>query len=393
MPKAAPNRRNLTPLFVSKVRAQPKAANYWDTKERGLCLRVQPSGHRAFKYVYSFRGAPRWYHLGQCHLGDARRIAARLRLAVIEGKDPVAERRAERSADTFGQLAGRYLEEHAKRRNRSWRKPRRLVERFALPPWADRPAKAISRADVKAVIARIKAPYTANATLASLSAIFSFGLREELVEANPCTGMSKNPVRSRERVATDDEIRRLWAALSPTVDQSTAEFAVLKVALLTGQRSSEVIHMRWQDVEATDTWLSVGAWWTLPGTPDGSWPGRKSGNSHRVWLTPFVLSVIGSQLHNATVIFGSKHLRLDRAMAAACKMASITPPLRPHDLRRSHATLVAKYFGRAPVSRVLGHADHTIAAVYDRHSYADEDRAIAEKISAHVLDVVERHRT
>jgi hypothetical protein len=35
-----------------------------------------------------------------------------------------------------------------------------------------------------------------------------------------------------------------------------------------------------------------------------------------------------------------------------------------------------------------GHSDRSITAIYDRHSYADEDRAIWEKISEHVMTLV-----
>jgi len=47
------NRRPLTELYVKKVRPEASAFNVWDLKERGLVLRVQPSGRRAFKFVYS----------------------------------------------------------------------------------------------------------------------------------------------------------------------------------------------------------------------------------------------------------------------------------------------------------------------------------------------------
>src|SRR5262245_55019386 len=172
----------------------------------------------------------------------------------------------------------------------------------------------------------------------------------------------------------------------------TAEAAVLQVALLTGQRSSEIIHMRWQDIEmigVSETPINS-AWWNLPGAPQGDWPGRKTGASHRVFLSPLVLSIItvaSGDRDPAGRVFGNKRLRLDRTMAAACKAAGIEP-VRPHDCRRSFATLVARYFGRGPVSRVLGHSDRSIAAVYDRHSYADEDRAIWEKISEHIFNLI-----
>jgi site-specific recombinase XerC len=97
------------------------------------------------------------------------------------------------------------------------------------------------------MLTRIKAPFVANSTLAAVSAIFSYGVREEHVEVNPCRSISKpHAAKSRERVASDDEIRRLWVTLT---DMGTVESAVLKICLLIGQRSIEVICMRWQDVE------------------------------------------------------------------------------------------------------------------------------------------------
>ena len=59
-----PNKRKLTHLLVK--RAKPRAQPYmiWDTQRGGLALRIEPTGHRAFKVVYRHHGRPRWYHLG-----------------------------------------------------------------------------------------------------------------------------------------------------------------------------------------------------------------------------------------------------------------------------------------------------------------------------------------
>jgi integrase len=375
-PKNPPNRVALTPIFVVKTKPRSKAFNVWDLRCPGLCLRIQKSGFRSFKFVYSMgQRRVRWYHIGRVPLSDARRIADRLRVAVAEGKDPHGERRTQRDAVSFRQVADRYLEEYAKKRNRSWRKIRRLIEKHALPYIGDRPIQEVTRGDVKAVISRIKAPFTQNVTLASLSAIFSWATKEELATSNPCTGISKNPTRSRERVASDDEIRRLWAALT---DMGSVEADVLKVCLLTGQRSSEVLSLRRQSVERSDG----GAWWNIPGTA------RKGGNSHRVWLTGLALDIIGDGFDGAK--------RLDRVMQHACREANITPAIRPHDARRTFATLTARFFGREPVSRLLGHADKSVAAIYDRFSYDGPNKIIWEKISEHVIglvDSVEQPRT
>src|SRR5262245_37084395 len=117
-----PNKRNLTELYVKRIRPQASVFNVWDAKERGLVLKVQPSGVRSFFCVYRFHGRPRWYCIGSgVPLSDARRIAVKIKLAALEGKDPVAERRAERGVGTFAELAERYLSEWAMKKNRSWK--------------------------------------------------------------------------------------------------------------------------------------------------------------------------------------------------------------------------------------------------------------------------------
>ena len=76
-------------------------------------------------------------------------------MAVAEGKDPQADKRAERGAGTFADLAARYVEQYAKRKNKSWAQADRLVRRYVLPRWGKLQAAGIVRADVKALMASI----------------------------------------------------------------------------------------------------------------------------------------------------------------------------------------------------------------------------------------------
>jgi hypothetical protein len=95
--------------------------------------------HKAWKVIYSRHGRPRWLNLGSSDvvpLADARTMAAEALLAVAKGRDPAAEKKAERGAGTFADLHARYLEEHAKRVNRSWRQADALIRRYVLPRWA-----------------------------------------------------------------------------------------------------------------------------------------------------------------------------------------------------------------------------------------------------------------
>jgi hypothetical protein len=108
MPRRALRKLNLTDLYVRKLRPEAAAFVVWDTRQHGLALRVQPTGNRAWKAIYSRHGRPRWLHLGNADaigLADARVLAAAAMLAVARGKDPAAEKKAERGKGTFEELA------------------------------------------------------------------------------------------------------------------------------------------------------------------------------------------------------------------------------------------------------------------------------------------------
>jgi hypothetical protein len=138
MPRAAPNKCKLTSLTVTRLRSTSRPYLLWDTLQRGLALQIQPSGYRSYKLIYRFHKRPRWYHIGAADaiaLADARKLAAELMLRVIKGEDPQTERRAKRGAGTFAEIAARYVEEHAKRKNKSWKYVDALVRRHLLPAW------------------------------------------------------------------------------------------------------------------------------------------------------------------------------------------------------------------------------------------------------------------
>src|SRR6516165_4309118 len=101
-------------------------------------------------------------------------------LAVARGRDPAAEKRAERGAGTFAELAAKYVEQHAKKHNKSWQQADALIRRFAIPRWGKLQASAIMRRDVRALMTDITAPVLANNTLAAVSAIFSWGFDQEI---------------------------------------------------------------------------------------------------------------------------------------------------------------------------------------------------------------------
>ena len=93
---------------------------------------------------------------------------------------------------------------------------------------------------MRAIAGKIDAPKLHNQVLACTSAIFSWAIRQEILTNNPCRGVERHAVTSRERVLSDQEVPLFWNAFA---DVGIAGLA-LKVMLLTGQRPGEIRHMR-----------------------------------------------------------------------------------------------------------------------------------------------------
>jgi integrase len=385
-PTAPSNKCNLTELFIRKIAPQKHTFLVWDTHQRGLVIQVRPNRHKAWKCIYKYHGRSRWYHIGNADaigLSDARKLASRVMFQVAEGKDPCSDRKAERSKETFEDLAARYVDEHAKRRNRSWKQADALVRRHLLSRWGKLQAASINRSDVKAAMTSITAPIVANQTLAAASAVFAWEIREEIVKVNPCALVERNETRSRERVLSDGEVPKFWKAFD---NAGLVASTALKIILLTGQRPGEVTHMRREHIED--------GWWTMLGEPIAAlgWPGTKNGQSHRVWLAVPAQALLAEMPESGLVFAGpsgSAVAKLDSAMRNICKALG-AERATPHDLRRTFSTKVTGLgFGTEAMNRVTNHKEGGIASVYDRHGYADENKRIMEAVANHIMLLVE----
>lgn len=381
-----PVHRKLTDPFVKKVQPGPLPTAYHDTVQKGFLLMVRPGGGKSYKLLYRAGGRPRWYHIGPANgigLKEARAEARRLYAMVVLGTDPQAERKAVRATGTFGEMHARYLDEWAMPRHKSWRQADALVRKHLLPRWANLQVASISRADVMAIFNTItrRAPKLANQVIAAGGAVFTWAIKHGGYEldSHPFRNIERNDTVDRERVLDEAEIPAFWEAFG---DADPVRGPALRMVLLTGQRPGEVSHMRWADIK--------GNWWSMPGQPEGGWPGTKNKESHRVWLTDEALAVL-AQMEPAGGEFvfpsarGLAVRRLPAAMTDICAKLG-APRATPHDLRRTFGTTVTTLgFTREQMDRVLNHikeAKKGSGKVYDRYHYAPEMKRIQEAFSA-----------
>jgi integrase len=370
----------LTAKAVDSLRPVPsKQVEHRDGKVRGLYLRVSPGGKKSWILMYRRKGRLRKYTFApypDLGLADARRRAREILHDVASGRDPAAERKADRSAETFQQLADLYLQKHAIRK-RSASEDGRILKHDLLPHWGSWKAKDVTRRDVRELVATVaqRAPIMANRVLALARKMFNFGISEDLVETNPCHGVAAPaPERQRDRVLTTDEIRRVWTAIG---EEKPTAAAILKLRLLTGQRGGEVLTMRWADI-CFDTNM-----WTIPAER------AKNGRSHRVPLTWQSVEILES-LRNShedleclwvfpTPWHGGKRPigHIQKAIERIRRKTGVE--FRGHDLRRTAASLMTGAgIARLTVTKLLNHSEQSVTAIYDRHSYDDEKRRALE---------------
>lgn len=388
----------------------------WDLDHPGFGIRVAAGGRKTWIVMYRHKGRLRRASIGtypSVSLADARDEALQTMARVSKGHDPASERRAAKAParDTVASLAESYLTKHARQFKRSADEDERILNVYVLPSWKHRSVKELTRRDVRAIVEDVAdrgAPIMANRVLAIVRKMLNFAVDHDWLDANPAARVAKpSPEVSRDRVLTDDELRRLWRLLSrfPTTTERPAPgrkaakgdaqdpifpfsqtiAALLKVRILTAQRGGEVGRMRWQDVD-----LEAG-WWTIPGIH------TKNGEAHRVFLVKEAVALIKAQQREEQgecVFAGAGESVLDRAKKVPAAIGRLLKfEFRGHDLRRTAATRMAR--ARVPrehISRVLNHVEGGPRAtrVYDRHSYDREKQVALQTWARELSRVVDR---
>ena len=376
----------LTASYVHAVKPEgERQLDIYDTRTRGFLLRVSPAGKKSWCIFYRHNRRNRRLTIGpypDLSLADARRKAQKELREVAHGKDPAADKREARAADTFGELAAKYLEA-AKKSKRTWAEDERMLDKDLLPAWKNRKASEITRSDVKALLGRIVergAPIAANRTLALVSTIFNYGVEEEAVAVNPAYRLAKpGEEHERDRVLRDGEIRELWRVIE---DEPLMVAAAFKLGLLLGQRRGEILGAAWSEIDFET------ATWTIPAER------AKNKTSHRVPLTEHAVMLLQELRTRAAgspwVFPGPRRKPIanpQKWIARIRKRSGLD--FKYHDLRRSAAShMTGLGIPRLVASKVLNHKERGISRVYDRHSYDAEKRAALTRWEARLLTIV-----
>jgi integrase len=391
----------LTTQSIAKLAVPPgkSEAIFFDDELPGFGIRVRAGGSRTWIVQYQIGRQQRRASLGKVagFAPDKARSAAGTLLAKVRlGQDPQAEKfkaRAE-AALTLGVVIERFLKRQAERL-----KPRTLleVERHLNVYWRPLHRVQIGAIDRRAVAAHLmklvdeNGPTVADHARTSLSTLFTWAMKEGLVEANPvaATNRPQEPV-ARDRVLSDSELREIWNACR---DDDYGR--IVKLLLLTGQRREEISALRWSEVDLDKALV------TLPKER------TKNKRAHEVPLSDPALAALPSPRHGRDLVFGegmgpftgfsAAKRKLDgRIHAARLKHDAKAKPMaewRLHDLRRTAATRLADlgvqpHVVEAVLNHVSGHKAG-VAGIYNRAAYAPEKRAALTLWGEHVMELVD----
>ncbi len=264
---------------------------------------------------------------------------------------------------------------------------RRAFERDVFPIIGDMAVVDVTKIQIQTIVDTMMARDVVRMTkrvLSDLRQMFGFAMDRDLVDADPTARIRKAKLGKdgeRDRVMSEAELTLLFKKLPASFMAETSQCALL-IQLATVTRIGEVLGATWRHV---DLQRRI---WTLPDT--------KNGKSHTVWLSDFALKQF-QRLYGITGLtdycFPATRLDgpvcsktvtkqvADRQRGQQAPMSGRTQQTnaltlpggqwRPHDLRRTGATVMAE-LGTLPdvVERCLNHTDENrMKRIYQRAQY------------------------
>ncbi len=282
--KASNTVKNVDQSIRAKVRdaSGQSRCEYRVEGEKGLVLATYPSGVGRFYVFYRNKyGVNRKLLLGDYSadggqggltLKAACAEADDVRSAIRKGRDPFAEKQGDPTADTFRTLAEMRFEAGDLSPNTiaNYRQVLRMKTKGggAKPfDFLDMPARDIEPYMIVNAMDQIEkrkgGKRQADALRFAVSSVFKFAIGRKSVENNPASGIAlRHKITARDHVPTDDDLAKVWkATLTPDIGLSQSMRLIIRLAMLTAQRRTEICGARRSELHLDGPALV----WVIPG--------------------------------------------------------------------------------------------------------------------------------
>lgn len=327
----------------------------WDSVVPGLGVRANRKGS-VWLLKYRCKNTQFFKKLGstdELTEKKARALAKKIKQGAQKGFGPEPKAGKERvriSRMTIELFCDEYMHRYAKPRKKSWLKDQQRIEYYVLPVWRQRKLADIKHSDVARLHSDIgkKTPIAANRLLEVLNTMFRLAISWGYLPpdtVNPTKGIDPYPSVKKTRWLNDDELMRLNTVLDRTPIHKQAFF---KMLLMTGCRSSEILHLRWNDVQLERGYINIDI--------------TKNGEPHRLPLSTKAIELLKALPQDGDKVFPG--MRVDKAWQKIRREAKLED-VRIHDLRHTVASrLLQSGCTLRIVGEVLNHKSLTATNRY-----------------------------
>ena len=360
---------------------------------RGLYLRIAKGGSKGWILRIVIDGRRRDVGLGgypAVTLAKARQLADAHRLAVAEGRDPLAEKRRAKMP-TFAEAAAKVHEANLPR----WRNGKHTaqwlstLERYAFPTIGKMPLDRIERRDVLGILTPIwtAKPETARRTRQRIRSVLRWGQAHGYVEHNAAGEGIEGALppmpraKAHFRALPYVEIPAAMETINGSFAGMAAKFC-LRFLILTAARSGEARGARWSEVDLD------AREWCIPAE-------RMKGKiAHRVPLSDAALDVlreVGLLRDENKMIFPSPRKRgsplSDMTLTKVLRDCGLADRATVHGFRSAFRDWAAERTNapHAVMERALAHAvADAVEAAYFRSDLFDRRRRLMADWAAYL---------
>ena len=355
----------------------------------GLRIRVQPTGTRTYIWRVNHNNKQRIINIGRypdVSLADARKKLGKLK-DQHSGGDLFND--LKENPKTVNELADIFYRDRIVPHRKRPEIVRYVLDKDILPVIGKKKPNAvttIAASKVVSIVVNRGATGHAGKVLSTMKQMFKFAESRGFIDHSPAYSLEPKGLgittNMRDRSLDAEEIRAFWSALDKTPRMSAPVRTGLRVLLLSGVRSGELIKAQWSDVD-----LDQGEWF-IP----------EENSKTRAWTVPLSshLLTLFKQLRDYAgdskyVVPGKDGSITDKVFVRAMtrlfeikdkegKHILTIPKATPHDLRRTMRSHMDDLKIEPHIAeKCLNHSLGRIAETYNTNPMLEQRREALEK--------------
>jgi len=366
----------------------------------GLGVRVTPSGNKSWFYRFTLNGKRSKMSLGgypAISLKEARELLFQAQKLKENGINPIEHNKHEKlkQQNTIELIIRTWYEGYIEKNRKQPLQIKQQINADIIPLLGDKNPEQLHPRDITKALDTIVnrgSRVHANKVLSTLKQAFNYAVSRGDMSSNPAAGIRARDIggleKPRERYLTPDEIKSLWHFLDGSNSKiSQSICTALKIILLTGVRSGEILLATWDEIDFEH------ALWTIPANHN------KNGLVMKIPLNTFTKNLfidLRNQSASNFIIsnFKTGEALSDKAIAKAVKRIQervAIPQWTTHDLRRTFATLMGEILCIDPVviEKCLGHKMPKIMATYNKNEMLPQRKDALDQWARYIENLLE----